>query len=164
MNNAAIGYLAKKHGQYFESLVEQACAHYQRIGMADIHKQNEPVKQLTGLDSKGHFKACYSKKSGVDFGGNLRNGKAVYFECKHTEKDRILRSAVADHQAEYLERKEQMNCIAFVLLQIQGDCFAVPWRVWRDMKKEFGVMYLTKETAHHYKVNVNTFLDCLARV
>ncbi len=161
MNKRALGYLAKKHGQQFESVVKQACEHYRRQGIADIEKLNEPVKQLGGMDTKGHFKACYEKKSSVDFGGNLRTGQGVYFECKCTSKDRLLKSAVGEHQAEYMERKEHMGCMVFVLANIQGKTFAVPWNVWRDMKQHFGVLYITTETANRYEVNAGTFLDCL---
>ena len=61
MERRFAGKRAKLTGELFEKLVEASCRHYRETGQAVIEKTPEPMKPLSGMDSRGRFQACFTK-------------------------------------------------------------------------------------------------------
>lgn len=156
------GYLSRESGKAFEELIDLSCLGYRNRGIACIEKTPEPVKILTKVGQDGTFKACYEKRAQPDYKGVLNNGCAVVFEAKHTDKDRIEKSAVKEWQADALEEYARMGALTFVLVSFGfTDFYAVPWRVWDKMKERFNRKYLKPEDIPAFKVEFNGNLNFL---
>lgn len=150
-----IGARSRAEGAGFEYIINRACAYYSSIGLADVEKTPEPMKPLGGADRAGRFLACYTKQAQPDYKGILRGGKAVNFEAKHTDSDRMTYDRVSTAQALRLTRTERLGGIAFVLCSFSGRGFyRVPWAVWHDMKRLFGRKYITTADIESYRVPV----------
>ena len=148
-----IGARSRAEGAGFEAIISSACDYYRAIGRADIEKTPEPMKPLGSPDRAGRFLACYTKQAQPDYKGILRGGKAVNFEAKHTDSDRMTADRVTPEQAARLTRTEKLGGIAFVLCSFGGRYFyRVPWAVWRDMKSLFGRKYITPADLAEYRV------------
>ena len=143
-------------GNTFEDIILRACKHYWLSGQAAIDKTPEPMKPIRDLGN-GRFVACYVKKAQPDFQGNLLGGRAVCFEAKPTETDRIKQEAVNEEQARVFDIKEALGAICFVLVSFGfRDFFRVPWAVWRDMRANFGHKYMTMEEGDKYRLTPTT--------
>lgn len=150
-----IGARSRAEGAGFENIINSACAYYCSIGLADVEKTPEPMKPIGSPDSAGRFIACYTKQAQPDYKGVLRGGKAVNFEAKHTDSDRMTADRVTPEQAARLTRTERLGGIAFVLCSFGGRYFyRVPWAVWRDMKRLFGRKYITPADLAEYRIRV----------
>lgn len=132
--------LAKRNGENFERLIEIACAHYSKMGVAYIQKTPEPMKVIAVLDkAKGHFRAHYEKKAQPDFTGTLKSGKSVVFEAKHTEGTNIPFKRIIEEQERDLRLHDYLGAVAFVLLSFKLKSFyAVPYKDWMHMKENGG--------------------------
>lgn len=140
--NRIKGMRNRRIGKNFEEVIEAACNYYKSIELAIIEKTPEPMKVL-GKANKGKFQACFIKKAQPDFKGCTANGKAIAFEAKATEKDRIRKCAVTDEQSKFLESYWKMNAQAFVLVSFNLErCYRVPWGIWREMETLYGRKYL----------------------
>lgn len=149
------GARSRAEGAGFEAIISSACDYYRAIGQADIEKTPEPMKPLGGADCSGRFLACYTKQAQPDYKGILRGGKAVNFEAKHTDSDRMTADRVTPEQAARLTRTEKLGGIAFVLCSFGGRYFyRIPWAVWRDMKRLFGRKYITPADLAEYRIRV----------
>lgn len=147
------GARSRAEGEGFEHIIDNACDYYRSIGLADIEKTPEPMKPLGGADRSGRFLACYTKQAQPDYKGVLKGGKAVNFEAKHTDSDRMTFDRVSDAQALRLSRTEALGGIAFVLCSFRGRAFyRVPWAVWKDMKRLFDRKYITPADVEIYRV------------
>lgn len=150
-----IGARSRAEGAGFEYIINRACAYYSSIGLADVEKTPEPMKPLGGADRAGRFLACYTKQAQPDYKGILKGGRAINFEAKHTDSDRMTADRVSDAQALRLSRTEALGGIAFVLCSFRGrDFYRVPWSVWRDMKRLFGRKYITPADVERYRVKI----------
>ena len=150
-----IGARSRAEGAGFEYIINSACAYYCSIGLADVEKTPEPMKPIGSPDRAGRFIACYTKQAQPDYKGVLRGGKAVNFEAKHTDSDRMTADRVTPEQAARLTRTERLGGIAFVLCSFGGRYFyRVPWAVWRDMKRLFGRKYITPADLAEYRIRV----------
>lgn len=163
--NALRGAQNRAAGQYFEESIEAACTFYRLQGTADIDKTPEPTKQLTKVDRYGRFTACYEKKAQPDFKGTLAGGRSVVFEAKFTSTGQMKQSVVLPQQEESLDRHEKLGAVCFVLAAFGlGDCYKVPWAVWREMKARYGRKYITPEDVQEYKVTQRRgIIDFLAK-
>lgn len=140
-------------GEAFERYIQAACDWYRENGAADIEKTPEPMKPLRPPNSKGQFLACFTKQAQPDFSGTLNGGRAIKFEAKHTDDDRIQRSRLSDEQMGELERHHRMGAVAFILVSFSLQQFTrIPWPVWRDMADAYGRKYITREEAKKYAV------------
>ena len=147
------GARSRAEGEGFESIIDNACAYYRSIGLADIEKTPEPMRPIGSPDSAGRFLACYTKQAQPDYKGVLKGGRAINFEAKHTDSDRLTFDRVLTAQALRLSRTEALGGIAFVLCSFSGRYFyRVPWAVWRDMKSLFGRKYITPADLAEYRV------------
>ena len=113
--------------------------------IAYIDKTPEPMRVI-GRGQKGQFMAIFEKKAQPDFKGTLSGGRAVCFEAKSKEGDRVNQTAVTQEQKEALNDHADLGAMTFVLLCMNGmDYYRVPWRIWRNMKRHYGRMYMTLE-------------------
>lgn len=147
------GARSRAEGAGFEHIIDNACAYYRSIGLADIEKTPEPMRPIGSPDRAGRFLACYTKQAQPDYKGVLKGGRAVNFEAKHTDSDRLTFDRVLTAQALRLSRTEALGGVAFVLCSFSGRAFyRVPWAVWRDMKQLFGRKYITQSDIEIYRV------------
>mgnify|MGYP000975878020 CR=1 FL=1 len=54
------GARSRAEGAGFESIIDNACAYYRSIGLADIEKTPEPMRPIGSPDRAGRFLACYT--------------------------------------------------------------------------------------------------------
>ena len=111
------------------------------------------MRPIGSPDRAGRFLACYTKQAQPDYKGILKGGRAINFEAKHTDSDRMTFDRVLTAQALRLSRTEALGGIAFVLCSFSGRCFyRVPWAVWRVMKSLFGRKYIIPADLAEYRV------------
>lgn len=149
------GKQARLAGSYFEAMISGSCDYYLDRGLAKIEKTPEPMKPLGPKNYKGQFLACYTKQAQPDYKGTLKGGRAVVFEAKHTDDDRIEFKRLTKEQRDDLEHHHKLGAVAFVLVSMSmTECFRVPWPVWRDMAATYGRKYMTRDELLPYKVPV----------
>lgn len=143
----------RAEGDAFENRVIAGCVIYEARSIAKIEKTPEPVKQLTKMDSRGRFTACYEKRAQPDFKGTLKGGRCIVFDAKSTEKTQIEYRVVKKHQVMALDEHSRLgaSCLVVVGFQHRGS-YAVPWDVWKNMKRIFGRLYLTEADIQAFKV------------
>lgn len=143
--NVVQGRQNKANGKWFERYVDSACEYYKKKGLAVIDKTPEPMKPIRKYGAK-QFIAAFEKKAQPDYKGILADGTSIIFEAKHTEKDRIMQSAVTKEQEKYLEQYMNMGaqCYVFVSFSLK-DFFLVPFSTWISMKELVGHKYLSLE-------------------
>lgn len=158
MNEAAhykavmTGKRSKAAGEYWESMIEASCQHYRAEGQAEIIKTPEPMRPVKSL-GQGKFIAHYEKMAQPDYKGTLKGGKAVVFEAKHTDSDRLQQSVISSEQEKQLDRHYDMGAECFVMVSFGFQrFFKVPWEVFREMKRNFGRKYITPEDIPQYEV------------
>lgn len=150
---AVQGKVNRAQGLAFEDTIESACKYYMIAGRAYIEKTPEPMKIIKALDrKKGIFAAVFQKAAQPDYKGTMAGGRAVAFEAKHTETDRILQSAVTDDQRDALDKHEAMGAICFVLVSLGYKYHRVPWTVWKTMKDHFGHKYMNAADLASYEI------------
>ena len=150
-----LGKIAKARGKQFESRIDDSFAYYAQKGFAIIEKTPEPMKPLGPKNYKGQFLACYTKQAQPDYKGTLKGGRAVVFEAKHTDDDRIEYNRLTKEQRDDLEHHHKLGAVTFVLVSMGlTECYRVPWPVWRDMADTYGRKYMTRDELLPYKVPV----------
>ena len=161
-----IGMRSRAAGNYWEELIECSCANYRVQGIAEITKTPEPMRPLSKANEKGQFLACFTKQAQPDYKGTLKGGRAVVFEAKHTDSDRMLRSVISEEQEKELNSHDKLGALCFVLVSFGlQQYFRIPWNVFRDMKEHFGRKYIKPEDLKAYTIRYyNGYLDFLAPV
>ncbi len=157
------GKQAQSDGSFFERVIDDACFRYKCNGWANIEKTPEPMKAIRPL-GRGQFVAFYTAKAQPDFKGVLRNGRAIMFEAKATNNDRISQSRVMDNQLKALFEYKSFNALTFILVFFitENACFRVPIETWRDMKVLFGRKYVKAVDLEDYRVpTAGTRIDFL---
>lgn len=140
-------------GAMWEEMIEASCKHYRLEQRAEITKTPEPMKPLARPNSRGQFLACYIKQAQPDYKGTLTGGRAVVFEAKHTDGDRLQQSVVSEEQEKQLNRHTGLGADCFVLVSFGFQHFyKIPWEVFRDMKQHFGRKYITPEDVRQYEI------------
>lgn len=147
------GQRARVAGEHFEGYITAACNWYLDRGVAKIEKTPEPMKPLRAPNAKGQFLACFTKQGQPDYKGTIAGGRAIVFEAKHTDADRIEYKRLTEEQRTDLEDHHKLGAIAFVLVSFGLQTFArIPWPAWRDMAETYGRKYITREEAARYSV------------
>ena len=147
------GARSRAEGAGFEHIIDNACAYYRSIGLADIEKTPEPMRPIGSPDRAGRFLACYTKAGQPDFKGTLAGGRAVVFEAKHTDSDKIDQSRLTPEQVESLTLHHKLGAAAFIMVSVGLENFyRVPWEVWRDMKQIYGRKHMKLEDLEPYRV------------
>ena len=153
MKNRIKGGTNRANGNYFESIIEQSCISYYLQGRAHIEKTPEPMRPISKQQRDGSFTAVFEKKAQADYKGTLKGGRAVAFEAKHTDTDRIQQSVVSSEQEKFLDKEEQMGAICFVLVSFGfRDFFRIPWKEWKRMKEKYGRKYLKPEDIEQFRI------------
>lgn len=155
VRNQIQGAQNKRNGALFEDMIVRACTLYQNNDIAFIEKTPEPMKVLKAVKNQpGRFIACFDKMAQPDFKGILKGGKAVEFDAKHTEKDRIQKSCVSSEQVKCLDAMMKMGATCFVVVSFGfEEFFRVPWGVWQNMKQIYGRQHLKPADIQQYKVS-----------
>lgn len=152
-NAAARGKRSRDAGVFWEGIIETACLYYRQEGLAEITKTPEPMRPLSRPNSKGQFTACFTKQAQPDYKGTLKGGRAVVFEAKHTDADRMQRSVISEEQEKQLNRHQNLGAECFVLVSFGLQQFyRIPWEIFRDMKDHFGRKYITPDDLIDYKI------------
>ena len=149
------GKVNRAQGLHFENLIEVSCDHYKQQGIAYIEKTPEPMRVIGVLDRKrGIFKAVFEKAAQPDFKGTMQGGRAVVFEAKHTESDRIKQDAVTEDQEKAMNLHEAMGAWCFVIVCLDNTYYRVPWERWKTMKEDCGHKYMNAADLHPYTLGV----------
>ena len=147
------GRRSKAAGEYWENMIEAACQHYRLKGIAEITKTPEPMRPLRPPNRQGQFLACYIKAGQPDFKGTLTGGRAVVFEAKHTDSDRIEYGRLTQEQIDSLTEHHRLGAAAFIMVSFGlQDFYRVPWEVWRDMKSIYGRKHMKQSELEPYRV------------
>lgn len=131
-------------GRFFEDAIQKGNQFYSHCGRAIVNKVYEPYRCVKKFDG-GKFMGQFTGRAEPDFKGVLMGGRAIAFEAKSTQKNRIQRNVLTTEQLQWLEQQSEMEALAFVCVEIRGRFFMIPWETWRDMKQIYGRMYLTPE-------------------
>lgn len=157
-NRQITGMRSKVAGSLFESYIDASCRFYSEKGYGLIQKTPEPF-HITRKLQDGAVQGYYEKKGQPDYKGILCDGTGIMFEAKHTDNNRILQSAVSEHQKDSLDAYAKYGAQCFVMVSIQFIKFyRVPWSVWQNMKSMFGHKYMNSENLTPYEV---PFKNCL---
>ena len=136
---------SRQMGAAFENLINASCEYYKNAYKAVIEKTPEPMRTLRPLGN-GRFEAVYTKQAQPDYKGTLYGGKAIVFEAKHTDTDRIKLSAVSDEQWFELQYHSSMGAECYVLVSFGLKRFyKFPWNIFMNMRTYFGHAHI-KET------------------
>lgn len=142
-------------GAMFESMLSASCSYYREKNVAIIEKTPEPMRPLQpyGVRKQGRYIACFEKQAQPDYKGVLCDGRAIIFEAKHTDKDRILESVITETQRRNLNDFQRMGAQCFVMVSMGfRDFFRVPWNVFCDMKSRYGRKYMQIEDLEPFKL------------
>lgn len=146
------GKRSKVAGEYWETLIENACTFYRERGLAEITKTPEPMRPIGKLNNRV-FKAVFTKQAQPDYKGTLKGGQAVVFEAKYTDKDRLLQSCITGEQEKQLNSHLELGAECFVLVSFGLQCyFKIPWEVFRNMKAFYGRKYITPADVQEYAI------------
>lgn len=142
-------------GSMFESILNTSCAYYRDNGVAIIEKTPEPMRPLKPYGDRryGQYIACFEKQAQPDYKGVLCDGRAVIFEAKHTDADRIQESVITETQRRNLDDFQAMGAQCFVMVSMGfRDFFRVPWKIFGNMKKYHGRKYMKLEELRPYEI------------
>lgn len=157
------GKVSKAKGKHFEERLDAAFLYYDEKGFASIEKTPEPMKPAKSLGN-GKFVAFFEKKAQPDYKGTIKGGRAVMFEAKYTDSEKMEQSRVNKDQTEYLEKHHNLGARCYVLIGFgSGEVYKIPWDIWRNMKAIYGRKYLKETDIQNYKVKSawNTMLMIL---
>lgn len=141
----------RAQGLAFEELVNATCDYYRQTGEAFIEKTPEPMKPLQAIDrQRGIFKAVFEKAAQPDYKGTLKGGRAVCFDAKYTETEKIEQRKVTDEQWKALDLHEAMGAWCFILVSLGWKYYRVPWAKWKTMKEDCGHKYMNAEDLSPY--------------
>lgn len=152
LKSVIIGKHSKAAGKAFEDLINNSCAWYMQQKLAKIEKQAEPMRPVKSL-GRGQYVAIFESKAGTDYKGTLKGGRAVVFEAKHTDSDRILRNVVKEWQLQYLVDHDRLGALCFVLISFgMHSYYRIPIADWLAMKQKYGRLYLKEDDIQEYKL------------
>ena len=117
-----------------------------------------------GID--GMFMGRFTAHAQPDFQGTLDNGRSIVFEAKTTTSDRMNRDVLTTDQQKALESHMNLGAVAAVCVGLEDEFFFIPWKIWRDMKENYGRKYITANDVEEYQVKFNgsvLFLDYMIK-
>ena len=154
--------MSNGRGHLHEVMIEGACRAYQAKGRAYILKVPEPFRVITKNRGRGIATVQFTAHAQPDFVGVLDDGRAIAFEAKHTDTDKLHQRVVTPTQAAALQTFQDLGGVAGVCAGIGDECFMIPWEIFSHMKEVFGRQYVTAADIAEYKVKfdgVIWFLD-----
>jgi len=147
------GLQSKRAGEYFENMIAASLNWYKDKGVGFVEKTPEPMRPLRPPNRLGQFLACYTKAGQPDFKGTLTGGRAVVFEAKHTDSDRIEYGRLTQEQINSLTEHHRLGAAAFIMVSFElQDFYRVPWETWRDMKSIYGHKHMTRTELEPFRV------------
>ncbi|MCQ4936753.1 Holliday junction resolvase RecU [Anaerotignum propionicum] len=152
-------------GHLFESAILAGCNTYRENSRADINKTPEPFRVLS-KGNDGMFMGRFTAHAQPDFQGTLADGKSIVFEAKTTTSDRMKRGVLTEEQQKVLESHMNLGAVAGVCVGLEDKFFFIPWKIWRDMKENYGRKYITANDVEEYQVKFNgsvLFLDYMIK-
>ncbi len=150
--NIARGATSRAQGKLFENILEASCGCLREQGIANIEKTPEPFRVTQPMKNSSMFVGHFEKKAQPDFKGELRNGRAVVFEAKHTDTKRMTKDRVTPEQTEALERHARFNALCYVVVSFGlQNIYRIPWDIWRNMELVMGRKYITEDDIQTYK-------------
>jgi recombination protein U len=146
------GRRSRAAGAFFEGMIQASLDFYREQGIAHVEKTPEPMKVIRP-ERGGQFLACYTKAGQPDFKGTLIGGRAVCFEAKHTESDKIGANRLTREQYGSLELHYGLGAAVFVLVSIGlEDFYRIPWETWRDMQQIYGRKHIKQAELEPFRV------------
>lgn len=150
---AMAGRRSRAAGEHWEQMIEASCNHYRLTGEAEIRKTPEPMKPLGRPNGRGQFLACYTKQAQPDYKGTIKGGRAIVFEAKHTDSDRMQRSVISAEQEKELDRHMALGAECFVMVSFGFQrYFKIPWGAFKNMKERYGRKYITPGDVGEYEI------------
>lgn len=156
VNRLMIARRSQAVGDMFENILNTSCNYYRERGIAIVEKTPEPMRPIKpyGDRRRGQYIACYVKQAQPDYKGVLCDGRAIIFEAKHTDHDRIQESVITKTQRQNFVDFQTMGAQCFVMVSMGFQSFyRVPWEVFGDMKSHYGRKYMTLEELVPYKLS-----------
>ena len=149
-------------GKAFEEYIEKACQNYSDRKIARIEKTPEPF-HITKSKGGGKFEGHFEKAAQPDYKGTLQGGKAICFDAKATDTDRILLSVLSEEQADALAEHALLGGIAGVLVTFSFKTFAfIPFGTFIRARSLNGHKYWNEKDCEPYKVYIRDgYLDFL---
>lgn len=146
------GRRSKVAGEFWERMIDATCRYYSERGIAEISKTPEPMRPIKRLP-EGKFVAIFTKMAQPDYKGTLKGGKAIVFDAKHTDSDRLKRDAVSSEQESQLDKHTALGAECYVVASFSFErYFKIPWETFRDMKAKYGRKYVTAEDLKEYEI------------
>lgn len=146
------GKVSRAKGKHFEERLDKAFQYYKDKGFAFIEKTPEPMKVIKSLGN-GRFVACFEKKAQPDYKGTIKGGRAVMYEAKYTDSEKMEKKRVSDEQSAYLDDHQRLGARCYVIIGFHtGEVYRIPWTVWQDMKSIYGRKYIKETDIQEYKV------------
>lgn len=143
-------------GKNFELQIESICKIYEKNKLAKIEKTPEPMRVLKHIDN-GHFEAIFTKVAQPDFKGIINGGRAVVFDAKFTESNKIHYQVLSDFQRETLLTYAELGALAFVLVGFSnGAIYRVDINTWNNMKAIFGRKSIMQEELDKMNLKAET--------
>lgn len=142
-------------GSLFEGMLNASCRYYREKGVAIVEKTPEPMRPIKPYGDRrgGQYIACFEKQAQPDYKGVLCDGRAVIFEAKHTDSDRITEAVITDTQRRNLDDFQKMGAQCFVMVSMGfRDFFRVPWGIFGNMKSRYGRKYMKLEELEPFKL------------
>lgn len=144
---------SRQTGALFEKMVDGSLEWYRGRGDAEIQKTPEPMKPIKPTGRGGQFIACYTKQAQPDYKGTLKGGRAVVFDAKHTDADKIESSRVTEEQREELDSHYNLGACAFILVSFSmKEFYRIPWPVWKNMQDLYGRKHMKKVDCEPFRV------------
>lgn len=156
VNRQMIARRSQAVGDMFENILGASCYYYREKGVAIVEKTPEPMRPIKpyGDRKRGQYIACYTKQAQPDYKGVLCDGRAIIFEAKYTDHDRIQESVITQTQRQNLDDFQVMGAQCFVMVSMGFQSFyRVPWKVFGNMKNYYGRKYMTLEDLVPYKLS-----------
>ena len=162
--NSLRGRHNKKEGEFFEELIDAACAVYKSNHLADIEKTPEPMKILRRME-EGKFVACFKQSAQPDYKGTLMGGRSICFDAKSTSTGKIPVSALTDEQIDSLTEHTLLGALTGVLCCYDFNIFAfIPFDIFMKAKELNGHKHWTVGETEKYRVPIkNGYLDFLSK-
>jgi recombination protein U len=146
------GAVRRGQGLLHEKQIEAGCQYYRQTGRAYIVKEPEPFRVIKKDRRTARAYIQFVRHAQPDFHGTIAGGRAIVFEAKYTQGDRINQNVITPEQAASLTVQSKLGAAAFVCVGIDNRAFMVPWSVFGDMKKYFGRKYATAKDLEPFEV------------
>lgn len=118
-----------------------------------MKRRRSPCDRSDRRTGRGSFSPAIPKRDNRILREPSPGGRAVVFEAKHTDSDRIDYNRLTPEQLSSLEEHDRLGAATFILVSVElQDFYRVPWGVWRDMRKLYGHKHMNKAELEPFRV------------